>query len=192
MKNNISNILAAALMIVFAIAITACEGPEGPTGPQGASGPQGEQGPEGPQGEEGTANVIYSDWIAADWNITNEEHVKEMSIEEDRVADDFMSTGTLLVYIREDPRLVITLPYLSFPLSIQSFFVDEGESGTEFEGILIQAVQNDGTGSPPPLPAWVSDIEIRYVMIPDGVPAKLPPGFFEDYQKVTEYYGIEE
>lgn len=190
MKNNFRIILTVVLMTVFAI--TACEGPEGPTGPQGASGPQGEQGPEGPQGEEGTANVIYSEWIPANWNIQDEADRKAMYIEESQVTGDFLNTGTLLVYFRTNTSAVSALPYANYTISITFTIADVESNGTEYKGIFIEAEQRDGTITPPPLPGWISDIEIRYVLIPDGVPAKMPPGFFEDYQKVCEYYGIEE
>ena len=44
-----------ALSLIFAFALTACEGPPGPMGPQGPQGEKGEPGPPGPAGAEGPA-----------------------------------------------------------------------------------------------------------------------------------------
>lgn len=43
------------LLVVLALALAACAGPEGPQGPAGPAGPQGPAGPEGPAGSAGPA-----------------------------------------------------------------------------------------------------------------------------------------
>lgn len=35
-----------------------------------------------------------------------------------------------------------------------------------------------------------SNTEIWYVLIPGGVPAKMPENFFEDYETVKTYFGV--
>ncbi|NBC03451.1 MAG: hypothetical protein GVY20_07065 [Bacteroidetes bacterium] len=182
-KNKLN--LSFAILLFIGLTGISCEGPEGPMGPQG------EQGPEGPQGEEGTANVIYSDWMPPNWNYRDDEDDKVMYIEESRVTGDFMNTGTLLVYFRSPASgFVQLLPYANYTISIRPFIIDREINGIEYEGIMIQAEQRDGTINPPPLPAWVENIQIRYVMVPDGIPAKMPPGFFEDYTNAKEYFGF--
>lgn len=46
-------LLLGALLLVLALALTACAGTEGPQGPAGPEGPAGPAGPAGPQGPEG-------------------------------------------------------------------------------------------------------------------------------------------
>ena len=53
MKKHTKVVFIVALMIVFALAVTACAGEQGPAGPAGPPGPQGEQGPQGEAGAAG-------------------------------------------------------------------------------------------------------------------------------------------
>jgi hypothetical protein len=188
MKLNVKLVTSFVILLFIGLTGLSCEGPEGPTGPQGEQGPQG---PEGPQGEEGTANVIYSDWMPADWNFQDDEDSKVMYIEESRVTGNFMNTGTLLVYFQSpDSGMVQSLPYANYTISIRPIIIEREINGIQYEGIMIQAEQRDGTINPPPLPNWVENIQIRYVMVPDGIPAKMPTGFIKDYKKVKEYFGL--
>jgi hypothetical protein len=61
MKKNL--IIIAAIM-VCALTLAACAGPEGPEGPTGPAGPPGPEGPQGPAGEEGLAGPPGKDAIA--------------------------------------------------------------------------------------------------------------------------------
>ena len=53
------------------IVLRGVQGPKGDKGDRGDLGPQGERGPKGDQGDTGTANVIYSEWIRAEWDFQN-------------------------------------------------------------------------------------------------------------------------
>lgn len=175
-------------IIALMVAISACN-TEGPTGPQGTPGPQGEQGLQGPpgeDGEDGTANVIYSEWIAINWNLNDGTYTKEMLINEPMITEEFINTGTLLMFARNSTiafNHAIPLPYLT--ASILRFYALNGHE-TVSDGIVVISESVD---SSTPTNEY-SNTEIRYVLIPGGVPAKMPAGFFEDYDAVKEYYGI--
>lgn len=178
-------------LLVFALlgslVVLSCKGPAGPDGPQGAQGPEGEQGPVGPQGEPGTANVIYSDWMDIEWNRDDLSTFKSMYIEEPRVIGDFLDHGVLLVYLKqENPGTiaVVSLPYLQGTSFF--YFIIADSSVDNIEGILVVVSATDGTT---PV-ADAEDAQIRYVLVPGGVPAKMPPDFWKDYEAVSNYYGI--
>lgn len=48
-------LLTGLLILLIAVGVAACAGPEGPAGPAGPPGPAGPEGPEGPPGPEGPA-----------------------------------------------------------------------------------------------------------------------------------------
>lgn len=178
-----------SITLFFAFASLACEGPTGPDGPQGPQGEQGPEGPEGqqgPQGEPGTANVIYSDWMNIDWNRDDGATFKSMYIEESRVLDDFMAQGTIIAYVKQEASgasVVVPLPIL---LGTDFIYFGIADAPTEnIEGILIVNTSTDGSDV-----SSLADFQVRYILIPDGVPAKMKDGFLKDYQAVKEYYGI--
>lgn len=162
------------------------QGPEGPMGEQGLQGEEGPQGPEGPEGPPGTANVIYSDWMDIDWNRDDDPTYKAMYIPESRVMGDFIAEGTLMVYAKEEiggDAIVVPLPYVSGSDFLSFAIADLPSDGAQ--GIIVVLTSTDGSN--------VSDFtgaQVRYVMIPGGVPAKMKNDFMEDYQAVKDYYGI--
>ena len=176
------------IAFTFILAGISCEGPEGPTGPEGPQGPQGEQGPQGPEGPEGTANVIYSDWMNISWNFNDNPTSKAMYIEESRVIeDDFIANGSLLIFLKletPDGVAMTALPFISGTDNLYFVIGDVPSEGVE--GILIQLSSTDGSTVQDD---W-SGYQIRYVIIPGGVPAKMKADFLKNYQAVKEYYGI--
>jgi len=176
------------LTIVGMVSI-GCEGPKGPTGPEGPEGPQGEEGPEGPEGPPGTANVIYSEWMDIDWNFTDEPDFKIMYIEEPRVIEeDFVNNGTLLMYVKNEDATgfaVFALPLNDGSTSLLFAYADIPPE--RVEGILLYATTVDRSDVPD---IFEEEYEIRYVMIPGGVPAKMNQEMFQDYAAVKEYFGI--
>ncbi|MFM8319602.1 MAG: multiheme c-type cytochrome [Chloroflexota bacterium] len=48
-------LLSLALLLILALSLAACAGPQGQDGPPGPAGPQGPEGPQGPVGREGPA-----------------------------------------------------------------------------------------------------------------------------------------
>lgn len=187
MKTTFYYFFTVILAIMVAISISACEGP---TGPDGAQGPQGEQGPEGaqgPQGEPGTANVIYSGWMDLEWNLSDEATYKTMLIEDENATGDFRDTGTILMFYKftdsGGTTAIFLMPFVDETTRFDYLLaVNEGAG---IEGIAVRYYRTSGTD---PLPEL--DGQIRYILIPGGVPAKIPANFFEDYDAVKEYYGI--
>lgn len=184
-------LLLTSLALVLSITFIACEGPAGPQGEQGL---QGEEGAQGPQGEEGTANVIYSEWLEVEWNGADEDDYKRMDIVEPMITDRFMSTGTVLMYLHvsgTDGSAVFALP-LTDEGQTYAFFMRPADfsaplPGTfpEEPGLSFYIQENGGVAT-----GGLSGI--RYVLIPDGVPAKISSGFWNDYEAVAEYFGIPE
>lgn len=173
-------------LLVMATALSGCKA-EGPTGPQGAPGPQGEQGPQGPAGEDGTANVFYSNWIAIDWNVSDGTNIKQMLISESRITEEFTNRGTLLMFARNatlDINNAIALPFLQG--NDYLYFYALNGHDTLNDGIVFVAESVDYST---PVSEF-SNTEIRYVLIPDGTPAKMSDTFFENYGAVREYFGI--
>lgn len=181
------------ILLSLCLAFASCKQSEGPTGPQGEPGPQGQQGPQGEQGppgedgEDGTANVIYSDWMDIDWNVSDGPNIKTMLISEPLITEEFTDMGTILMYARSkttEVNIAIPLPFLQGNDYLYFYALNGHE--TFNDGIVFNAESVDYAI---PVDAF-EDTEIRYILIPDGVPAKMPAGFFEDYIAVKEYYGI--
>lgn len=181
--------------------LTACEGPEGPQGPEGPIGPQGEQGPEGPQGpagedgEEGNANVIYSDWMDANWNYVDESQKKVMRVEIDQLDYNDLRNNTLvLVYVTNfGDSTVYPLPG-SGRWSPQAILYSFG-FGSNIDvrrGLRISVESLDGTDLREIEYSADEGTRFRYILVPGGIPAKIQESFFEDYSAVAEYFGIPE
>lgn len=180
---------------ILAIALAGFVSCKGPTGPQGEQGLQGEQGQQGPQGEEGTANVIYSEWLDIEWNGADDDDYKRMDIVEPMITEEFMNRGTVLMYLYisgGNSALVFALPLTTATGQTLAFFMrPEGFSvglpGTfpEEAGLSFYTEREGGL-------ATGGLNMIRYVLIPEGVPAKMSAGFWEDYEAVTKYFGIPE
>lgn len=188
MKKSRLIFLVTIIPLAFFLAATSCEGPEGPQGIMGEEGPQGDQGPQGPEGPPGTANVIYSDWMDFDWNLVDNANLKQMYIEESRVVDeDFIANGTLLVFFKlvaPEGMLIASLPFTNGTDYLYSVIGDVPSS--DIAGIVIVLESNDGS----PVQSDWSDYQIRYVLIPGGVPAKMGENFLTDYQAVKNYYNL--
>ena len=187
MKTFILKYLLIIVSSISLIFIMNCEGPEGPTGPAGTQGPQGEQGTEGPEGPAGTANVINSEWITlsdleapSDTTFLSRTYNKwEISAPE--ITQEIIDQGVILVYFSLNGA-ILPLPttfgggnpiYITF---------------APFQpGILSILAQNlDNTASNLNLA-----IQFRYIIIPNGMPAKANLVDMNDYHAVMEYYGID-
>lgn len=176
MKNTFYLVFITILAI--GLASVACEGPSGPDGPQGPQGKQGPEGPQGPRGEEGTANVIYSEWFDVDWNGVNTDTQKTMNIDIPEITEDFLDNGVVLVYAGE-PNSYAALP-MAFNNYAVYYFTRVGRVRLHVRPLSEGTLQVE----------WIE--QVRYVLIPGGLPAKMPAGFWKDYEAVAEYFGIPE
>lgn len=169
-----------AITFFFAFASIACEGPAGPDGAQGPQGEQGPEGPQGPQGETGTANVIYSEWMDIEWNLIDTESVKSLRIEEENLTEEFRGSGVVVAYAMNTSESIFQLPMISSMAEWRFYHWFRGEFITfELESFDFS-----------PVPEEIGNWQIRYILIPGGVPAKMSKDFFEDYNAVKEYFGI--
>ncbi len=180
------------IAILPLLLIIGCEGPEGPQGSQGEQGPEG---PQGPQGEEGTANVIYSDWLDADWNYLDDPQRKVMRIEINQIDYSELRNSTLvMVYVTNfGDSSIYPLPGSGRWNKDEIFYSFRfGDNQDPQEGILISVESLDGTDLREIEYSAEDGTRFRYVLIPGGAPSKMPDGFFKDYEAVKEYFGLED
>lgn len=140
---------------------------------------------QGPKGDKGTANVIYSKWLDIEWTGADEADYKRMDIIEPAITEEFLKKGTVLMYLHimrsESDRSVHALPFAtSAGLTLAFFMRPEGFTsplpGTfPHEAGLSFYVQYGGSG----LVSYNSFVQVRYILIPDGIPAKVPPRVLE-------------
>lgn len=179
------------LMFMAALSISSCskgeDGEDGLPGPQGEQGIQGEQGP---QGEPGTANVMYSDWIPIDWNLVDSDSYKSMLIEDERVTEEFIENGGLvLVFLKVSDTFGAT-GIFQFPYFMDSnnyldalyIKITESEMG-DMEGVAIRYFLE--SGSDPLYREFGDNVWVRYVLIPGGVDLSGKGEMQTDWDKMT-------
>lgn len=193
-KVSVRRIFTSVTILTFigCLFTMSCTGPEGSVGPAGPQGEQGPAGPQGQQGEEGTANVIYSDWININWNSLNEATSKRMLIDEPRVQGDFMDQGTILMYLKQEVsgnRVIVTLPYTIGTDFVERSIISYGIVDAPDLDLIGIYVTNEEVDDSTPL-SDLAGFQIRYILIPGGVPAKMREAFLNDYQAVKQYYGL--
>lgn len=188
-KKQLKYILSFSFIIVLA-GIVACEGP---AGSQGSQGPRGEQGP---QGEEGTANVIYSDWMLLEdfakvdttFSLTggSNQNVTKYDVPAQELTQEIIMEGSVLMFARfGSSRPVVPLPF-TFPILDIPYEIAYALPEPELIWVYVNRLDNN-----PISLLFVVPLEIRYVLVPGGIPsAKMPAGFWEDYEAVTEYLRI--
>lgn len=203
MRIKINFILSIVFLTVLSIAACNTEGPTGPQGPQGPAGDPGvagEQGPEGPQGpagedgedgEDGNANVIYSEWLDADWNEKDDPKEKIMKITIDEISHNDLRNNTLvMMYLRQFGTSSIYVMPSAGRWSNTWYSYTFGNNVAGFDGIRVQLKTTDGADLTEMQHAGFRGNRFRYILIPGGEQAKMRAGFFDDYEAVKEYYGI--
>ncbi|MCX2745407.1 hypothetical protein OO013_16125 [Mangrovivirga sp. M17] len=179
-------------LLVGAVSCEVFEGPEGPQGPQGPQGDQGPQGPQGPAGDDGNAEVIYSDWIPANFEGTSSS-VKYMNIDfpaEVPSAASIKDTHIILVYFTGyGDGNVYQLPILNFRGA--QFTFGFGSLSTASEDIRIRAQALSGDLNEFQIDPARGN-KFRYVIIPPTVPVGRSSMDFSDYEEVKEYFNIED
>lgn len=144
------------------IALRGVQGPKGDKGDTGARGPQGERGPKGDQGDPGTANVIYSEWIKADWNTVNA-RLRTFTINGIHALQD-ASKSSVHVYMRFGVETAhYALPYTEF--------WNDGNISTNYTfgtSYIDMRVVGEGMDINP---FRYNEIYYRYVVVPGGLAA---------------------
>lgn len=112
--SQMCRLLGAKLVLIAALFVTACEGPEGPAGPSGsagagttgavgpagATGPVGATGPAGPVGATGSANVVQVSF-ATDFVPSAGGRVLNLPA---AVTTDMINKSVVLVYLKVSPN----------------------------------------------------------------------------------------
>ena len=187
------------LMFMAALSISSCskgeDGEDGLPGPQGEQGIQGEQGP---QGEPGTANVMYSDWIPIDWNFLSGSTMKSMLIEDERVTEEFIDNGgLLLVFLKVSDTGatgVFQFPYFMDSNNyLDALYINIPDDNKE--GVAIRYFHE--SGSDRLYDTYEDNVWVRYVLIPGGVDLSGKGEMQADwgkmtYEQVAEKLGIVE
>lgn len=185
---------------------TGATGPQGETGPAGPQGETGDTGPQGPQGEPGTngrdgtngedgedgnAEVLYSDWIPANFtgSSTSLQYMRIDFPSGMESAIRIKNTHIILVYFTGyGDGNVYQLPVLNFRGAQFTFGYGSGSSASGDIRITAQALSGD-----------LRDVQIdpargnrfRYVIIPPNIritgKSQLDYG---DYNAVKERFKI--
>ncbi len=165
------NIIRSMIIVMLSTLIFSCSdgedgaiGPTGQDGVDGVDGTNGTDGTDGTDGPPGTANVIYSDWIPADFP-GGIDFDKSMLLLSSLTAFD-QDTDAILVYGRNPANAlffnVYKLPY--FNIDNEEFYNIVLGEGAGFESLRVQARTTDGL-----LKAFSFFDDFRYVIIPGGV-----------------------
>lgn len=129
------------------------------------------EGPMGAQGPAGTANVVYSDWTAFDSSNWSELKTRfgiayrEYRIDEPRIDDDIVATGSVAVYV----QLVNTAPEVD-PLPFMGYLTKAEMQILDFTlepgAIVLRLRDQDGVDNPGTFGG--SSNVFRYVIVPGG------------------------
>jgi hypothetical protein len=158
----------STLVLAVALVFSACskEGPAGPAGAQGPAGPTGPAGVAGVAGPAGTANVFYSAWLDATPTAlqSGEDVIYADTIRNVTKLDAGMvSNGIMKVYLNFGTAAapdVTALPDFIFAPINPYFSVGSIELIGLFDYSTFLNEQNQ------------KRYQIRYVLVPGGVPAK--------------------
>ncbi|NER17067.1 collagen-like protein [Spongiivirga citrea] len=204
------NILKRLTTLYFITALFAvgCSPEDGEQGPAGPAGPQGEQGPsgqngtdgqdgadgaQGEQGETGTANVIYSDWIARDFETAGAATTNEQLLTSFNPAEYNLNEDVLLVFGRQNINAIVSnvyqLPYIL--TSQQEFYSFRVSSFSGGSSLRIEVSALDGGTN---LYTFFDDF--RYVIIPGGQQTtgkQTPPDYSKmSYEEVAKLFNIKD
>jgi hypothetical protein len=148
----------------------------------------------------GTANIIYSVWIDANWNITDNATTKRMKIPVNQLTNNNLRDKSIvLLYLRQYGTSSI-YPMPSAGRWSNTFYsYTFGNNLTDFtQAILVELVSTNGAGLTEYQATAFRGNRFRYVIIPfnsvieaetgkTGVPGNID---FSNYNEVREVYGI--
>lgn len=196
MKTKLLSVFVA--MLIFASCSKDGEdgavGPQGPQGEQGPAGPQGDAGADGAQGEQGdpgTANVMYSEWIQADFLNPNAATSNIMGLDVLSPGEYNKDTDLIMVYGANDINgdyEIFQLPY-TYNENVVFGFGLYGSETTGNTSLQIRTYTIDGSS------VNFSYFDYyRFIIIPGGTPfaGKVATQDFSrmSYEEVTDYFHI--
>lgn len=181
-------------ILITTLSIIACNGPTGPQGEPGVTGEQGPQGPQGPageDGEDGKANVIYSEWMDANWNEKDDPKEKIMKITIEEISHNELRNNTIvMMYLQQFGTSSIYVMPSAGRWNNAWYSYTFGNNVTGFDGIRVQLETTDGADLTEHQYAGFRGNRFRYILLPGGEQSKMPSGFFDNYEAVKEHYGI--
>jgi hypothetical protein len=202
---NFSKVLLTAITIFSMSIISSCSkdgepgaagkdglnGAVGAIGAIGATGATGGIGNNGPAGPTGTANVIYSNWISADFVATGSAYYFTIPLPASIPFQTLRDTYHIAVYY-DYGGAFYQLPMKEFNLNVEISYILSSSIG----GFRIQAARA-GVATPdvinPFLATYTSD-RLRYVLIPGAVPSGrgvTPPNYSNmSYQEICKKFNI--
>jgi len=155
------------------------DGGIGPAGPQGDVGPAGPAGPQGDQGETGTANVIYSEWIAAGFEDPITDDFDQFELDVPQLNEVLQDSGVILVYARKS-TLIYPIPVTFFGTLDENYNWRLLTTNDDFIAVRVNSTDGGVIGTP-----FLND-EYRYVLIPGGVQAESGRSYTQaDYQAMS-------
>jgi len=194
MKTTIK--LLTYIIMAFALIMTSCDGEDGMDGAEGLQGIAGQDGEDGTDGEDGedgedgNAEVIYSEWIPADFTGSSSS-LKFMGIDfppELPSAFSIKNTHIILVYFTGfGDGNVYLLPVLNFRGAQFTYGFGSGASAASDINIRVQALSGDLTEFQID-PARGN--RLRYVIIPPNIPTGRSSVDYSDYEAVKKFYNL--
>ncbi len=178
----ITNLVKGMMIVMLSVLMFSCsDGEDGAIGPAGQDGvngvdgangtggndgANGTDGTDGTDGPPGTANVIYSDWIARDFETNGAAETNEQLLTSFNLAEFNLNEDVILIYGRREVNIIISeikqLPYiLASQNEFYSFRVSSFSGGS---ALRIEVTTLDGGTN---LFTFFDDF--RYVIIPGGV-----------------------
>lgn len=162
-------------------------GADGANGADGNDGANGTDGENGDDGSPGTANVMYSDWIARDFETNVPAETNEQLLTSFNLAEFNLNEDVILVYGRHEVNILVSeikqLPYIL--ASQNEFYTFEVSSFSGGSSLRIEVSTLDGGTN---LFTFFDDF--RYVIIPGGVStsSSAASGGLESGSKSAEDY----
>lgn len=165
------------------------QGPTGAQGEQGEQGPPGEDGQDGSDGQDGNANVIFSNWIAADWNVQDDPRSKAMNLLITEIDNIELRNRTLVyVYLQQwGTSSIYPMPNAG-RWSNTWYSFTFGNNGVTLNGITISLLSTNGVDLTEFQYSGSRGNRFRYVLIPES--AQTGKLDYSNYEAVKAFYNL--
>lgn len=205
MKNpNVFKTFGLVILTVFFLSCSAEDGVDGAIGPQGPQGEQGipgvdgqdgqdgvngTNGTNGVDGQDGNANVIYSDWIEANWNILDNPRAKTMRIIVTEITNTELRDKTLVyMYLKQYGTSSIYPMPGNGRWSNAFYSFTFGTNSIGLDGILVNVVSTNGVDLTDLQYSAIRGNDFRYVLVPESAQSgKLD---YSNYEAVKAFYNL--
>jgi len=182
---TMNRIFSYSIILIFSIGIIACSGSDG------TDGVNGQNGLDGSNGSDGNANVIASNWLDADWNLTDDSTIKVMRIPITELSQFDLSDNTLvMVYLKQwGTSSIYTMPSAGRWFNTWYSFTF-GDNSLNYDGILITLKSTDGVALTELQEAALRGNRFRYMLIPTSTTSNKSTLDYSNYNEIVNYYGL--